>query len=244
VLGVAACARRGLAPGPRARRLGQEATPIGLSASHALRIRVAIGRLNRLPIMPANQATPMYCHGLVLLPHRFGRHPFELPAPSARRSPERLPRLQSLLLSAREAPQPSVLPSAVAISPRHTKAARAHRFATGNPDTGFTLGEAAPVPLTAVGAFTVDVTFGGFSLDPGVPTEPAMCSLGHDSSLSPVCSAPNEPSRKRVVPHRRVSGRHDGRDFRQEPTWSTREPTSAISHASQILPSRTWQMTA
>jgi hypothetical protein len=31
---------------------------------------------------------------------------------------------------------------------------------------------------------------------------------------------------------------------RQEPIWSTREPTSAISHASEILPSRRWQITA
>jgi hypothetical protein len=100
VLSIAARARRGLAPGPRARRLGQEAAPVSLSAFGALRILVAIGRLDRLPVMPSNQATPISCHGLLLLPHPLCRDPLDVhgaPGGTAtRRKPRQTPGVSAL----------------------------------------------------------------------------------------------------------------------------------------------------
>ena len=72
----------------------------------------------------------------------------------------------------------------------------APRCLTRDTDTT-TCDESPPVALTAVGAFTVDVALGGFPLDPRVPTQPAMRSLGHDSSHSPECSAPNQPVQRK-----------------------------------------------
>lgn len=57
-----ASARRGAAPTPLARRTGDEAAPIVLPALGALSVLIAVGRLDRAPVVPSNQATPVSCH--------------------------------------------------------------------------------------------------------------------------------------------------------------------------------------
>ena len=62
VLEHSVSARRGVAPTPLARRPGEEAAPIALPAPDALSALVAVRHLDLAPVVPSNQATPVFRH--------------------------------------------------------------------------------------------------------------------------------------------------------------------------------------
>jgi hypothetical protein len=59
-------ARREVAPTPLTRRLCEEAAPIALPAPGALSALVTVRHLDLAPVVPSNQATPVFCHDAFL----------------------------------------------------------------------------------------------------------------------------------------------------------------------------------